>query len=549
MQALPGRIFLLGALTLLCLLPLTRAGNSPADFTFTEVTAEVGLAEALKGALNHAVAWGDFDGDGRLDLFLGNFADRAGQPLDGINRLFRQVEGGKFVPFASPPVERKGRCSGAVFVDLDNDGDLDLYVSSNTLPKAGAKEPGKTAQAEPSRLFRNDGGGKFVDISTKCGACPPDLFRTRDIGVLDYDNDGLLDLFLTQDHLLVRDKLTPHSRLFRNLGGMKFEDVTAKVGLPNDIAALGVVVGDLNGDRRPDLFTCGSNRLFLSQPGGTYKEAESLRPVFEHKPSDRGEDFICGACLADLDLDGDLDLITGPHFAPARIHVYLSEGLKDGVPRFREVTKELGIPPIPQKAAHVEIQDFDNDGIPDIYCAAYFAEGAKRWPFICKGLGVKDGLPRFKVPSVTGVSTELVRKNLAPPKGLGMVYYVDGPAVDYDGDGDLDFFAGIWPDEGSRFFRNDTKGGHWLQVRVEGAKTNRMGVGAQVRVYAPGTRRLVGFQEITQNVGYSSSRPALAHVGLGKLAVCDVEVTFSTGKGPVVMRGTKVNQQITVKEP
>lgn len=541
------RIFCLVPLALAVL--LKAAAGPPDDFTFTDATAAVGLADALKGALNHGVAWGDFDGDGRVDLFLGNFADRAGQPLEGINRLFRQVEGGKFVPFSAPAVERKGRCSGAVFVDLDNDGDLDLYVTSNTLPRAGAKEPAKTVQAEPSRLFRNDGGGKFVDISASCGACPPDLFRSRDIGVLDYDGDGLLDLFVNQDHLLVRDKLTPHSRLFRNLGGLKFADVTEKVGLPKDISALGLAIADLNGDSRPDIFTGGSNRLFLSQSGGRYKEAESLRAVFEHKPSDRGEDFICGACFADLDLDGDFDLLTGPHFAPARIHVYLNEGLKDGVPRFRDIAQELGIPPIPQKAAQVEIQDFDNDGIPDIYCAAYFAEGAKRWPFICKGLGVKDGLPRFRVPSVASVQTEYVRKNLVPPKGLGMVYYVDGPAVDYDGDGDLDLFAGIWPEECSRFFRNDTKGGHWLQVKVQGTKMNRMGVGAQVRVYAPGTRRLLGFQEITQNVGYSSSKPALAHVGLGKVETCDVEVTFSTQARPVVLRGTKVNQRIVVREP
>lgn len=529
--------------------PLGSQAGPPPEFTFTEVTKDVGLEEAVRTALNHGVAWGDFDGDGRVDLFLGNFADRPGQPLQGINRLFRQIEGGKFVPFSAAPVERLGRCSGAVFVDLDNDGDLDLYVSSNTLPRAGAKEPQKTVQAEPSRLFRNDGGGKFVDISADCGACPENLFRTRDIGVLDYDNDGLLDLFVTQDYLLTRDKLTPNSRLFRNLGNLKFQDVTVKVGLPNDISALGIVVGDLNGDRRLDLFTCGSNRLFLSQPDGTFREATSLRAVFEHKPSDRGEDVISGACLADLDHDGDLDLVTGPHFAPARIHVYLNMGLQQGVPQFREVTKELGIPLLPQKAAHVEIQDFDNDGIPDLYCAAYYAEGTRRWPFLCKGLGVQDGLPRFLVPSVAGVQTEYVRKNLVPPKGVGMVYYVDGPAVDYDGNGTLDFFAGIWPEEGSRFFRNDTKGGNWLQVRVEGTKMNRMGVGAQVRAFSPGTRRLLGYQEITQNVGYSSSRPALAHLGLGKAATCDLEVTFPTRKEPLVLRGTKVNQRLTVKEP
>ena len=271
------------SLPLCVLLATAEVGVSDkSKFTFTDATAEVGLADALHGALNHAVAWGDFDNDGRLDLFLGNFADRPNQPLDGVNRLFRQVEGGKFVPFPCLSVERRGRASGAVFADLDNDGDLDLYVANNTLPRPGPKEPQHSAQAEPSRLYRNDGGGKFVDISQECGACPPDLYRTRDIGVFDYDNDGLLDLFITQDPLLQRDKVPCRSRLFRNLGGLKFQDVTDQVGLPDDIAAFGIAVADLNGDRRPDLFVCGSNRLFLSQPGNTYREAEGLRDVFAH---------------------------------------------------------------------------------------------------------------------------------------------------------------------------------------------------------------------------------------------------------------------------
>src|SRR5262249_10816152 len=129
------------------------SGAEPASppgtpFRFTDVTAEVGLEPFVRGALNHAVAWGDFDNDGRLDLFLGNFADRPNQPDNGVNRLFRQVEGGKFVPFPSSPVEIRGRCSGAVFVDLNNSGHLDLYVSSNMLEKPGAKEPQHTPQTQ-----------------------------------------------------------------------------------------------------------------------------------------------------------------------------------------------------------------------------------------------------------------------------------------------------------------------------------------------------------------------------------------------------------------
>lgn len=392
-----------------------------------------------------------------------------------------------------------------------------------------------------------------MDISEERSACPKTLYRCRDIGVFDMDNDGLLDLLVLQDRIINRDGKVYGSRLYRNLGNHKFEDVTTKVGLPDDLWGLGIAVADLNGDRRPDFFIAGPNRLYLSQPDGVFKEAEALRTVFAPGPLKQGS--VTGAVFGDLNGDGHLDLVTGPHDygGPSRVQVFLNGGLKDGVPQFRNITKEIGIPVIPQKAPHPEIQDFDNDGIPDLHWSAYFAEGTKRWPYICWGLGSKDGLPRFHVPAVPAFDLKQMKRNAPPAQEVGMVYYVNGPAGDYDRDGKLDVFGGIWPEENSHLFHNETPNGNWLQVRVEGKKMNRMGVGAQVRVYAAGKASeksaLLGCQTITLNGGYSSGRPALVHFGLGKVETCDVEITLPSREKPLIEARTQANRLLVVREP
>jgi hypothetical protein len=538
--------------------PANRAGSG--GVIFTDATADVGLAEALKGAFVHAIAWGDFDNDGLLDLFVGNFADRS--PLYGLavaprNMLFRQSPRGRFQRFPCPPVEVAARCSGAVFADLDNDGDLDLYVTSNTLAVPTKTGDKVAAQRELSRLYRNDGQGRFVDITDGSGVSPPTLLRARDIGVFDFNADGLLDLLVMQDKGVAPNDAVTGLHFFRNRGGLKFDNVTAAAGLPNDLWGAGIAVADLNGDRRADFYICGGNRLYLSRPDFTYREAEELRAVFN--PPEGELDWVTGACFGDLDLDGDLDLITGRHhyYGPSRIHLFLNDGVRDGVPRFREVTSDLKLQPLPQKAPHPEIRDFDNDGVPDLFWSAWFTDGDARRPFLCRGLGVQDGLPRFDVPSTEGVQLRLQEGKVAytaPANGPGMVYYVATPAVDFDADGDLDMLAGMWPDEPSRFFRNDTASGHWLEVQSAGGKANRMGLGARVSVYQPGqagiTRALVGVEEITLNGGYAASRPAIAHFGLGKLTNCDVVVEFPppAGSAPVVLRHVTVDRVIKVEE-
>lgn len=508
---------------------------------FTDVTRAAGLLDPLAGIMGHGGAWGDFDGDGRIDLFVGGFCDRpdgeyapAAGPVPA--RLFRNLGRGTFAVVESP-ASGFGRASGAVFADLDNNGTLDLFVANNARASTRRTgEPQRSAQTRRPQFFRND-GGKLTDISAESGACPASLLSARNIGVFDYDRDGLLDLFIVEDQFVGRGA-TPRSALMRNLGGLRFRDVTEKAGLPGDIHGLGLAVADVNGDGSPDFFVPHGNRLLLSAPHHTYREAVELRDVFGFTPVDR-EDWPCGAAFGDLDRDGRLDLVVSAHHNPARNRVFLHGGLRDGLPQFREVTGAVGLgDPVPAKCPHVEIQDFDNDGWPDIYLsAAWLDAGGRVTPLIFRNTGLRDGLPRF-------VPNGLIQ---AP-----MVYYPAGPSGDFDHDGRLDLFLVNWyQGNHCRLLRNDTPARSWLDVAVTGTKMNRMGIGAAVSVFAAGrpgeAGALLGFQEITTGYGYASGQAAIAHFGLGEAAVVDVEVRLPDGQVRK-LPGVKAGQTLRVEE-
>jgi hypothetical protein len=526
----------------LLILPLFSLAAHSQEIRFEDVTKRAGLYEPLAGIMGHGGAWGDFDADGRIDIFVGGFCDRPNAeyaPADGPvpNRLLRNLGDGRFEQVKLPAVEYFGRTSGAVFADLDNDGDLELYGANNAkrgAARPGTPEPQASSKGMKCKLFRND-GGKLVDISAASGACPDNLYTARNIGVFDYNLDGLLDLLVVED----RFTSNPRSVLLRNDGDLKFTAVNDEVGLPNDVFGLGLAVADLNGDGRPDFFVGHSNRMFLSTKEGKYVEDPALTRLFAWEPID-GEDWPCGAAFGDLNRDGLLDLVLSIHFHRARNRVYLNRGLKDGVPQFEDVSRAVGMPAeLTNKSPHVEIQDFDNDGWPDIYCTtAWLDDQGNVTPLVFRNTGVgKDGLPHF-----------------TPPREIGgeMVYYPAGPSGDYDNDGRLDLLLINWfQGNHSRLLRNVSEKRNWLDVQVVGTKMNRMGIGAQVRVYEAGqlgdASALLGFQEVTTGYGYASGQPALCHFGLGDVAKVDVQVTLPNGKS-IEQRGVESNQRLVVHE-
>jgi enediyne biosynthesis protein E4 len=497
------------------------ASGRGGEIQFEDVTAEYGLIDPLVGMYGHAAAWGDVDGDGSPDLFVGTFADRpeeeyrlrgAAGPSPDV--LLRST-GAAFEPGDLP--EAYGRTSGAVFADLTGDGQLDLVAARNW--REGAR------RAAPTTVYANRGGGRFEPVD-ESGIDPS--IEGRSVGVLDYDGDSLLDLFMVED---IDEGVS--SRLYRNLGDHRFEDVTEAAGLPVDVYGLGLATGDVNLDGWTDLFVGGSNRLFVGTGEG-FDEVASDVFAWETYGD---EDLVAGAVFGDLNRDGWPDLVVGHHYnstvdfgeqVPVRLYVNRTAAAGDA-PEFVDVTDEAGLVGLPTKAPDLRVVDLDNDGWPDLMTTASADDGAG--PAVFRHTGeVVDGVPRFE-----------------PPTGLGdPQYWISGPLADVDRDGLMDLLLVEWyPDKPSLLLRNTSDAGHWVSVSV-GADLGG-GVGTTVVAYEAGAAgeddRMLGSGEITASAGYTSGHELIVHLGLGESADVDLVVT-PPRHDPIVLTKVPVDRHL-----
>jgi len=498
------------------------ASGAGGEIGFEDVTADYGLVEPLAGMHGHAAAWGDVDGSGTPDLFVGTFADRPvedyqhrGADGPSPDALLRS-DSGSFERGGLPEVH--GRTSGAVFADLDGDGDVDLVVSRT--PRDGER------QTAPTTVYENDGDGDFEEVDS---GIDPSL-GGRSVGVLDYDADGLLDLFIVED---VYEGGS--SRLYRNTGELSFEDVTEEAGLPLDIDGLGVATGDVNQDGWTDLFVGGSNRLFV---GGSDGFDKVVSDVFEWETYG-DEDLVAGAVFGDVNRDGWPDLVVGHHFnstvdfgESVPVRLYLNRTAEPGdEPSFVDVTEEAGLVGLPTKAPDLSLADLDNDGWPDLVTTASADDGSG--PAIFRHTGeLADGVPRFEEPS-----------GLGDPQ-----YWISGPVADVDRDGRLDLLLVEWePTLPSLLLRNTSDAGHWVSVAV--GQELGGGVGTTVAAYEAGgvgdRDRLIASSEITASSGYTSGHELIAHLGLGGATEIDLEVS-PPGVEPIVLAGISVDRHVRV---
>jgi hypothetical protein len=517
-------------------------------------------ADALRGRYGHAAGWGDANGDGLMDLFLGTYAAYPPLMANPVwtdpahdfapDRLLLNTGNGFRVDPAFPRMS--GWTSGVAFTDLDRDGDDDLVISRY------AETAFDRAPAGDTVLLRNDGGTFTRTAALPAG--PGGRLGGRGVGVLDHDADGWLDLLLVQDRYSGGS-----SRLLRNPGSLDqpWTDVTAAVGLPLDLEGFSVTTGDLTGDRRPDLFVAGSDRLFVGRAGGTFVEGTANVPRGP-KPVNVGadgtvHDFYTGSSTADLNGDGRLDLLLGAHHISVETHgnavppvrLLLNRGnTTTGLPRFSDTTSDAGLPTaVRSKSATVHAQDMDNDGRLDI--VAGVSNGTTLGaavPTVFRNTGQRSaaGTPLFSAPA----SIAAVKGPTTPNAAMA---WVAAPWADFDRDGRLDVFADFFfTHAGVRLLSGAANTRTWLGVGLD--SRSYTGPGARVEVYVAGglgvAGKLIARRTISATDGYASAVPTEARFGFGARTATrvDVRVTPPPGSptGTTDLRGVAVNRMVVV---
>ncbi len=447
---------------------------------------------AAGGTLTNAFA--DFDNDGDLDLFVGF----NGAP----NRLYENSRG-TFRDIASSVGIADARATRAsAWSDIDGDGDPDLLIGFAPGP------------ASILKLYRND-GGRFTDITVLSGLVV-DSGAVRQPVFIDLDGDGDRDLFVA-----FRDRA---NKFFRNDGGV-FTDVAAELGLADTRKSVGAVWFDYQQDGDLDLYVAnqdGDANGFFRNDGGRFTDiAEELGLAWGGRKQGVAAEGTVRPCVADLNNDGIADIVNANYGANG---LYL--GNADGT--FRDASASSGIA-IDSHFDTCASADVDHDGLLDLYINGTVSatESFRDYLFVQADSGFSDRTP-------------------ANVRALNASHGVQW--ADVDGDGALDLaLAGSRADASHPIMRNAMPAGdarRSLQVRVLDA-TGKFGVaGAEVRIYAAGTRRLIATRFTDAGSGYDSQSDMPVHFGLRDMSTVDVEVAFPNGRGRgmVTLRGVSPSQ-------
>ena len=569
------RATLLAAPLLLAAGGLLPAGEPPVDdqavpwpVTLVDVAESAGLRHpSIYGGVDRkrfivetngaGVALLDFDDDGWLDALVlsgtrlepGGRREEAFPPGEApTNRLYRNRGNGTFDDVtARTGLGRTGWTSSVCAGDFDNDGWLDLFVTSYG----------------HNVLYRNRGGSRFEDVTEPAGLASPEARWGSGCTFVDYDRDGRLDLFVA--HYLVLDLETAAApgeganclwkgfpvncgpkglptdtnRLYHNEGDGRFRDVSGESGIAGvgGRYAMTAVAADLDADGWVDIYVaCDSTAaiLYRNNADGTFTDVAVASGSAYNELGNAQAGM--GLAVGDYNRDGRLDILK-THFADDIPALYrnLGRGLFEDV----AVLAGLGV-----QNRHVEwgagLPDLDNDGWPDIVYVT-----GNVYPEIETVLPQYPHRgPRVVFRNRDGARFEDVTEKTAAVARI--LHSSRGAAFgDYDNDGDVDALV-MNMNEPPSLLRNNYAGKNaWLEVRLVGRRSNRMGLGATVVVSSQGSRQA---RAVLSQSSYYSHDDLRLHFGLGTAEKADeVEVRWPNG-GVDVLRDVAGRRVVTIEE-
>lgn len=503
---------------------------------FSNVATEAGIhfrhfagsrSSQLPEDMGSGAAWGDYNNDGWPDLYVTNLAGPLTLSADEVRRspahshLYRNNQDGTFTDVSEEAgVNYRGFANGAAWGDVDNDGRLDLIVTTYG----------------PLIFYHNQGDGTFHERSEAFGLGGSDGFWTG-ASWADYDRDGWIDLYVTgyvryekpaygtrsyqydveNPASINPSSFTPERNLlFRNHGGTGFDEVALKAGVSNpDGRSLSAAWFDADEDGWTDLYIANDvsdNVLYRNLGDGTFQDISHHARVADYRGA-------MGLAVGDWDGDTDQDLLV-THWIAQENALYVNRLAQDRAsgaspsPRFIDEADRYGLGQISLDYIGwgTSFLDVDNDGRLDL--------------FVANGSTLQD---RSDATRLVEMPSQLFWNagprsgyfDVSPVSGdyFGMEYVGRGAAIaDYDRDGDLDIFV-VHHGERAALLRNDlNRASNWLAVMLEGRTSNRRGIGAQIRVV---TEAGVQVRQVGTQSSYLSQNEAVEHFGLGHGAHVD----------------------------
>ncbi len=483
--------------------------NLHSQITFTDVTSSPFIA--FNSSCVESLAWGDYDNDGDEDLFL--------TTNPGTDILMRNDGNDVFTDVAtSSGITEVYGTTGCVFGDFDNDGDLDIFAVSSTVTVIdGVSTP------DPDVLYENLGaasGYTFQSVSSSFSGITK-VESNRGVALFDYNRDGLLDIYVNASF----NEEVPGSGndlVYKNLGGLKFEEVATSIGINAVNTGVGVVPVDINADGWIDLFTgnrsSDPNKLFLNDGTGNFIDITTSAGI-------NALGLGMGVLSFDYDNDLDMDLYwtTWPGSGTASTLVPNAFYQNQGNNTFTDITIPTATEDLTGWGISCNAGDINNDRFVDFFITNGFSPTSSQSLLMLNNNGA----------IFNDITTAVLGDLTYDARGVAF--------ADYDNDGDMDICLTGAPGNDTRLWRNDSvNSNNWVVFKLEGTVSNKNAIGARIEVTAGGVKTV---KEVSGGAGRGSFNSLPVEFGLGAAtSIENVKITWPNGSVEESSNGITINQ-------